>query len=466
MSKRTDDLDAQVQSLRAELLEISEAEEPTEEQIARSDAALAEYEAAEAELVKSRAHDEQIEKIRSAAQKPANVERSFAAPNVIVRTDPFENLDAVRHMDPNSEEVVSRALAGVTELKHRGISNEAIEEAVNKIETVPGAARYALAVGSPAYRSAFSEMLRAGGPHTLNGEQADAVRTSMSLTSAAGGYALPFLLDPTVIHTGTATNNPIRKLARVETGTQNVWHGVTVGNVSTAWKGEGSAFTDGSPTFGGPTVTAAMLTAYVTASFEIFQDTNLQGQLTSVIAESIDFKEGTAFITGSGSTAPKGIITAVSGTAASLVTCTTRGQFDSASSADVFAVVNAAAVRYENSSTWVSNKVHFNSIRRMSTAGNGSLFWTDLNTGTPPSLLGSPTVSSSDVPSAVTSGTHIAILGDFKQFVIYDRIGVNVEFIANVVDGSGIPTGQRGLVAYKRVGSDVTDVDAFRLLKT
>jgi D-alanyl-D-alanine carboxypeptidase/D-alanyl-D-alanine-endopeptidase (penicillin-binding protein 4) len=35
----------------------------------------------------------------------------------------------------------------------------------------------------------------------------------------------------------------------------------------------------------------------------------------------------------------------------------------------------------------------------------------------------------------------------------------------NVVDGSGVPTGQRGLVAYKRVGSNVIDLDAFRLLK-
>jgi predicted phage gp36 major capsid-like protein len=35
-----------------------------------------------------------------------------------------------------------------------------------------------------------------------------------------------------------------------------------------------------------------------------------------------------------------------------------------------------------------------------------------------------------------------------------------------VVDGSGLPTGQRGLVAHKRVGADVTDVNAFRFLKT
>jgi rfaE bifunctional protein nucleotidyltransferase chain/domain len=63
------------------------------------------------------------------------------------------------------------------------------------------------------------------------------------------------------------------------------------------------------------------------------------------------------------------------------------------------------------------------------------------------------------------SADQIAVLGDFSQYIVYDRLGVNVEFIQNVVDGDGLPVGKRGLVAYKRVGGDVSDVDAFRLLK-
>ena len=67
--------------------------------------------------------------------------------------------------------------------------------------------------------------------------------------------------------------------------------------------------------------------------------------------------------------------------------------------------------------------------------------------------------------SATTSGNILAVLGDFKQYIVYDRLGVNVEFIQNVVDGDGLPVGKRGLVAYKRVGGNVSDLDAFRLLK-
>lgn len=468
MRKRTETLAARVEALRAELVELDSVEEPTDEQVARSTEALAEYDTAKAEYDAARAHDEKIESIRTAVVDQ-KVERGFEAPNVSVRKDPWDGIDSLRHMDPNSTEVLDRARFGIEGTKLRGMADEAKDRAIDTVETVPGAARLSLAVGSPAYYSAFNEFMRSSGNPQYTAEEAAAVRASMSLTSANGGYALPFLLDPTVIHTGTATSNPVRQLARVERGTQNVWHGVSSGNVTTYWKGEGSAFTDGSPTIAGPTVTAAMLTAYVTASFELFQDQPAwQAELGGLIGEAFDFKEGTAFITGSGSTAPKGIVTAVSGTAGSLVTCTTRGSFTSASSADVFAVVNAAAVRYENSSVWLANKAILNVIRQMGSTAQGSLFWTDFaGPQTPPTLLGYPVYPSSDVASAQTSGTIIGIFGDLRRgFLVYDRIGTSVEFISNVVDGSGLPTGQRGLVAYKRVGSDVLDVDAVRLLKT
>ena len=93
----------------------------------------------------------------------------------------------------------------------------------------------------------------------------------MSLTGANGGYSLPTLLDPTLIKTGTATKNPIRRVARVVQGTQNKWNGVSVAGVNTYWVAENTALTDGTPTFSNPSVTAAKLTAYLTASYEIFR---------------------------------------------------------------------------------------------------------------------------------------------------------------------------------------------------
>jgi HK97 family phage major capsid protein len=474
MTSRIEEIEARQDAIRAELAEIAELTEPTDEDVARTDGLLDENDTLGTELAPLVARAQRVEAVRAAAANPRNVEPAFHAPAVVTRTDPFENVAALR-FDQSARSapeldsaVVSRAVTALTDYRPAGVSDDALQSAVRAVESIPGAAQHALIHGSPAYRSGFKAYLKSQGQNPLyTAEEADAVRTAMSLTGANGGYTLPTLLDPTLIHTGTASKNPLRQLARIVSGTQNVWHGVTVNNVTTYWKAEAAAFTEGSPTLSNPSITAAMLTAYLTASYEIFEDSDLQSQLPGLIGEAFDFAESDAFVVGSGSTAPKGIITAISATAASTVTATTRGSFTVASSVDVFAVVNAVPSRYEDSASWLANKATFNIIQQMSTTGGqGSLYWTDLNHSSPASLLGSSVNKSSAMSAATTSGTVLAILGDFSQFVIYDRVGTSVEYMQNVVDGNGLPTGQRGLVAHKRVGSDCTDLNAFRFLKT
>ena len=430
-----------------------------------------EFEAEETRLTEAiKAAEERAAQEARVAERRARWGSTQVAPT---RTDPFDLAD-MRHA--SAGDMVNRARAAF-ETPQRGADPAAVQELLRKIDRLAesddddegsqGAelARYALVHGSAAYRSAFRSWFAAGKrglSPVLTAEEAVAVRASMSLTSANGGYALPTLLDPTLIKTGTATSNPLRQISTVKQGTQDKWNGVTAGAVTTYWKAEGSAFTDGSPTTGGVQVDAAMLTAYVTGSYEIFQDSNLLADLPDLIGEAIDYAEGTAFISGSGSDAPKGIVTAISATAGSTVTATTRGAFTSASYVDTKALWAALPVRFENSSTWVMNKVTWRSIseQMIGTTGIPLIEMTDKNT-----LLDLPVLRSSDMASATTSGNVLAVLGDFSRFIIYDRLGVNIEFIQNVVDGSGLPTGQRGLVAYKRVGSNVADVNAFRFLK-
>jgi len=472
---KLDDVVTRMSAIRSELLELADVEEPTDEQSARFVELETEFDTLETERAPLAARAEKIDAIREAKLDARNVDSGFGGRNVTIKRDPFEDLDRIRfsYDDPRprlEDDLVARAVTALSDSDYRprGVKDSEIESAVRMVETIPGVAQHALIHGSPAYRSAFTQYLSSAGNPQYTAAESEAVRAALSLTGANGGYTLPTLLDPTLIHTGTAVNDPIREISRVVTGTQNVWHGVSVGNVTTYWKAEGSAMTEGSPTLSNPTITAAMLTAYLTASYEIFEDSGLQSQLPGLIGEAFSYAEQTAFVSGSGSTAPKGIITAISATAASTVTATTRGSFTTASAVDVFALLAALPSRYENSSTWVANKATFNTIRQMSsTGGSGSLFWTNFNDnslGAQP-LLGSPIRQASDFSSATTSGTVLAVLGDFSQFVIYDRVGTSVEFMQNVVDGSGLPTGQRGLVAHKRVGSDVTDLNAFRFLK-
>lgn len=480
MSELTD-LAGELETMRSEIAELDVLEEPTEEQSTRMAELLDEWNP------KKERHDEleakaaRLDAIRSASLNPNNREAAFSAPNVIIKKDPFEGLDenSMRGGRLDESDLRSRALEAFgDDVKIRGISDREHEALVSKIEDESsynrGLAAHVLVHGSPAYRSAFGSWFQAQKANhapVLTEAQGDAFRASMALGSTTGGAVLPTLLDPTLIRTGTAAKDPLRSVARVISGTQNVWHGASVGNVTANWTAEAAALSDGSPTFAAPSVTAQKLTAYVTGSYEIFEDSDLQMQLPGLIGEAFSFKEQTAFISGAAaSNQPNGIVTLISATAGDTVTCTTRGAFTSASAVDVFALLAAVPSRYEDTGTWVANKAWFNTVRQMSTSGNGSFFWTNFNNDTTGQggsqhLLGSPTVQASDMNTSFASGSVIAILGDWSQFVIYDRIGTTVEFVQNVFNSSAVPLGQRGLIAHKRVGSDCTDLNAFRFLK-
>jgi HK97 family phage major capsid protein len=261
---RIEVLAGELETLRSEIAELDALDAPTDEQSERFGVALTEWDEKTAEHTTLVERAEKVAKVRDTALRTPP--EPIQAPNVNIQRDAFEGAEGLRMQhdsDGNvrfgSEETIERAHRAFDGAKVRGVKEEHLEALHDRIETIPGAAEYALVHGSPAYRSAFTEYMRAKGQNVmLTSHEMEAVRASMALGVATGGYALPTLLDPTLIHTGVATRNPIRQdRAGRDQGTQNVWHGVSVGNVTTYWGAEGSAFTDGTPTFAGPSVTAS-----------------------------------------------------------------------------------------------------------------------------------------------------------------------------------------------------------------
>ena len=49
----------------------------------------------------------------------------------------------------------------------------------------------------------------------------------MSSTDTAGGFLIPFQLDPSVLISNDGTNNPLLQISRVIQTTSDVWNGVT-----------------------------------------------------------------------------------------------------------------------------------------------------------------------------------------------------------------------------------------------
>ena len=84
------------------------------------------------------------------------------------------------------------------------------------------------------------------------------------------------------------------------------------------------------------------------------------------------------------------------------------------------------------------------------------------------SMLGRPLRELSTMADDPTSaGAKVAILADFQKcYVVVDRLGIRVEVVNHLFNpDNGLPTGQRGLLAYGRTGAGVVLEQAARVLQ-
>lgn len=368
-------------------------------------------------------------------------------------------------------EMRARALSAIE--KMAGANDKIREAATNILERFDSGdsklAQLCLATSSPAYLRAWSKMAR-GQQHTLTQDESRALQQAepfraMSLTDNAGGYLVPFQLDPTVIITSDGTRNDIRQAARQVVATGDVWNGVSSAQVSWSWDAEGSEVSDDATTFAQPSIPVYTARGFVPISIEALQDEqNVTQEVAKLLAMGKDSLEATAFTTGSGSGQPTGIVTALTGTS-SVVNAATDDTF---ALADVYTLQGSLPARYRANASWLANNLIYNKIRQFDTAGGNGL-WAQLGDGRPPVLLGRNVLESEAMDGTITTSgsvhNYAAIYGDFDNYVIADRVGMTVEFIPTLFHTSNNrPSGQRGWFAYYRVGADSVNDGAFRML--
>lgn len=416
---------------------------------------------------------EAVDQARRGARPAARVEAATPAEdegytrdtgNGKPKRNPWD-LSNVRTYGRSNEEVHSelraRALDAVEQMPHA--TDKVREAATNLIEHgAPENARFALESSSPAYMTAFTKMIRAKGKAMLNDEERDALTRAMSLTDAAGGFLIPFQLDPTVILTANGSSNPVRRLARVVNATGDVWNGISSAGVTGSWDAEAAEVSDDAPTIAQPTVPIYKGAIFVPISLEAREDeANVAGEVARMIAFEKDRMESVAFITGSGTGEPTGIVTALTGTASVVASATA----DTFAIADVYALDGALPSRYADNASWLAHRAIANLVRRFDTSGGAGL-WTTLGNGLPQELLGRPYYPAEAMDSTVTAlaDNFIAVYGDFQNYVIADRVGTTIDYIPHLFGANRRPTGQSGWYAHFRVGADSVNDGAFRML--
>ena len=389
-----------------------------------------------------------------------------------VRRDPGDVWDT-RNISilASRDELRGRAITAVEQTEglddaHRARAVELLE----RNESPGGAlARRILATGSPAYRSA-AQKLMGGAAHLLTGAEQEALTRAASLTDAYGGYAIPFPIDPTIILTNDGAANPFRRLCRVESIVTDSWQGISSAGVSGGYAAEGSEVGDDAPTLAQPKVTPARWDVFVPFSFEIGQDwVTIERDIRLMVEEKRDEFDTVAFTSGSGSDAPKGVTTALDGTASEKAP-TTGETF---AIGDLYKLEEALPPKYRRTgaqAAWMMALGTINAIRQFDDDG-GSKLIARLGAGAPPDLLGyalhenSAMKSSTAINPAVTADNFIAVFGDWRSYLIADRVGMNFELVPHLFHtGNNRPSGQRGFLAWGRTGGDVVNTNGLRML--
>jgi len=402
----------------------------------------------------------------------------FPRPGV-TRGEDIYDLSGIRQSydDPEIEkaDLRDRALRAVEQANFPVRSEEEAQGQVAwLVDNIHGStsdfSRHVLYTGSPAYKRAFTKYLA---NQARTQREDELLNRAASLTSTSGGFAVPFVLDPTVIQTGSGAINPYRTVGNVIQINVDEWRGVSSAGITAAFAAEAAVTTDNSATLAQPTVSTERAQAFVPFSIEIGQDwASFASEMATMLGDAKDVLEATKFAVGSGTNEPFGVITGAT-------TVFTASNTNSLVVADIYGVHNALGPRFRRAASWTIRNEVGDRIRQLDTAGGANLWIDNLrqrSAAVPRNfqdgrmgadLLGKPAFEATGQSGTFTTGQLIGVIGDFGYYKIVDRVGLTIETIPHLFGAAqgNLPTGQRGLYAFWRVGAKVLDANAFRTLK-
>lgn len=319
------------------------------------------------------------------------------------------------------------------------------------------------------HKTAWLKWVRKGDDAGL----ADIERKAMNVgTPADGGYAVPIQQDRDIMRLLTDLS-PMRQVCRVMTvGTEDYRKLVNLGGTASGWVGE----TDARPATAGPTF------AQIKPSFgelyanpEVTQKAlddiffNVESELAADISESFSVLEGKAFLSGTGTNQPVGLLTAktsADGDAARAfgtiqhIATGVADNFPASDPADVLIdLIYSMKAGYRTGARFMLASTTLAAIRKWKDKDGNYIWQPSMQDGQPGSIFGYGYVTNEDMP-AVGAGAIPVVFANFPQaYVIFDRIGIrqlrdpytNKPFV--------------GFYTTKRVGSMVANTQAVKFLK-
>jgi HK97 family phage major capsid protein len=328
---------------------------------------------------------------------------------------------------------------------------------------------YVVRLSDRQYFRAFSKVFNdpITGAQLWTPEERDAVRRVKALeqrsmtigTGSAGGFLVPYELDPSIILTASYAD-PMREISRVVTTAYNEKRFVTSAGSTSSWDPEETEVSDDSPVLAQPTVVCKKAQTFIPVSIELYEDSDLVDQVGKVFADSKAAHESLSF-TLTQSNGPVGLISAIIAAGGASVIATGTNAL---AAADVYNNIAQLPARWRGNAKWMLNMSILNGYRQLPKASTIQESLVD-DAGPIPRMVGVPVYENSNMDGALnaTAADYVLISGDFQQYVIVDRIGAFIELVPHLFGAAGRPKGQRGFYQHWRVGADALVPGAFVL---
>lgn len=288
------------------------------------------------------------------------------------------------------------------------------------------------------------------------GEISDLELKSFSSNGDEGGYLLTPSLYGKII-SGMKAKSPMRRLASVETISTNALDVVIEdGEFVSGWTLEtGARAETDTPQLQQKRILVHELYAQPKATQRLLDDSaiNIEQWLTERLQDSFVRAENKSFINGDGANQPFGILSNKK------IEYVESEEDEDISMDDILNLINALDENYLPGATFLMNRSTLSEIQKMQDT-NGRFIWQpSISESVPDTLFGIPVVCCSEMPNIAADASPIAI-GDFKAaYKIVDRSGISI---------MRDPYTEKPFVKFysvKRVGGDVIDVNAIKLLK-
>ena len=310
-----------------------------------------------------------------------------------------------------------------------------------------------------AYKSAFVPYLRKA-ETGIGGEQVKALTVG---SDPDGGYQVTPQVSETAIKI-VRESSPLRSLAQVVTiSSDSLTIPEDIGIAECEWADETSARGEtGTPKVGQRSINAFELVAKPKASNRLLEDAgiDIEQWLGQKVGEAMAIKEATAFITGSGTFSPRGLLTYPAGTSWKQIEQINTGSATGVDYEGLVRITYALKEFYHSRASWL--------MRRSSVAdcmlikdGDGRYIFASANekAGFPMSLMGYPLRMAADMPAFASGALSIAFGDFYTGYTIVDRLGMTTLRDPFTADPFVV------FKTRKRMGGDVTNFEAFKLGK-